>query len=113
MNLHLICIAQTHERNIIADEIELTGEGHAFLVALIEHVAHHLRQLQDGGFRLLGIDVNQCMDVVECIHEEMGVDLVFQILQLLFQILLLQSEQFLLIVARLEIVLHAQVHATD
>ena len=52
------------------------------------------------------------MDVVERVHEEMWVDLILQILQLLFEILLLKAQQLLLVVTVFEIKFHAQIHAT-
>jgi len=47
------------------------------------------------------------MDIVQRVHEEVRVDLVFQIFQLLLQILLLQPDELLLVVAMLEVVLDA------
>ena len=111
INAHLVGIAQAHQRDVVADEVELTRQGHPFLVTFVKDEAHHLRQFQDGRLGFLCIDVNQRMDVVQRVHEEMGVNLIFQILQLLFQALLLQMDKFLLVVARLEIQLDAKVHA--
>ena len=51
------------------------------------------------------------MDVVQRIHEEMRINLIFQILQLLFYILLLQLRQLSLVVTAFGISLYAQVHA--
>ena len=86
----------------MADEVELTSEGHTALIAFIEDEAHHLRQRQDGVFGLLWVNIHQCMDVVQRVHKKVRVDLIFQILQLLLQVLLLQSFQLLLVVAILE-----------
>ena len=108
---YLVGIAQFHQRDIVLQEGHLTVEGHTLLVALVEHEAHHLRQFEDGGLRLFWVDVYQGVDIVEGVHEEVGIDLVFQIFQLLFQILLLQVVHFLLVAALLEVELDAEVHA--
>ena len=51
------------------------------------------------------------MDIIERVHEEMGVDLITQILQLLLQILPFQFCQPLLVVTTTEIILRAEVCA--
>ena len=51
------------------------------------------------------------MDVVERVHEEVGIDLIAQIFQLLLQILTLQLLQPLAVVAAAEVALDAEVGA--
>ena len=110
-NPDLIGIAQFHQRYVVTDEVELACNRHQFLIALIEHVAHHLRQLQYRVLGLLRVYVYECVDVVQRVHEEVRINLVAQILQLLFQILLLQPQQLFLVATRTEIELDAEVHA--
>ena len=108
-DLHLIGVAQLHQRDIVADEVELTGERHALLVAFVEHKAHHLRQFENGVFRLLRVDVHKGVDVVERVHEEVRIDLIAQVFQLLLQVLTLQLSQPLTVVATAEVTLDAEV----
>ena len=105
----LVRVAQLHQGDVGADKLHLLAEGHAFPVALVEHIAHHLRQLDDGLLCLLGVDIHQGVDIVEGVHEEMGIDLIAQILQLLLQVLVLELGQSLAVLATAKIALDAQV----
>ena len=51
------------------------------------------------------------MDIVQGVHEEVGIDLVFQILKLLLEVLMLQLCHLLSVASMTEIELYAQVHA--
>ena len=51
------------------------------------------------------------MDVVERVHQKVGVNLIFQILQLLLKVLFLEKGKLLLVSALPEIEFHAEVHA--
>ena len=97
--------------DIILQEGNLPIERHHLFVTLIEHEAHHLRQFEDGLFRLLGVYIHQRVDIVQRVHQEVGVDLVFQILQLLFQVLLLELLQPLAVATLLEVEFDADIHA--
>ena len=109
MDTYLISITQLHQRNIVTDKVKLPRQRHNLLITLVEHKTHHLRQFQDRILRLLRVYVDKGMDVVECIHEEMRIDLIAQVLQLLLQVLLLQFGQSLTVVATAEIALDTQV----
>ena len=67
----------------------------------IEHVAHHLRKLDHGALGVFGVDVYQGVDVVERVHEEMGVYLVFQIVHFCFQVLAFEFLHLLFVAHRL------------
>ncbi len=77
-----VSIAQTHQLDVFAQEGGLALQEHPVATAVIEHEAHHDRQIPEGGLGFLGIHVDEHLDVVQGVHEEMGVDLKPQILQL-------------------------------
>ena len=81
------------------------------VVALVEYIPHHLRHNDDSPLCLLRVDVYQGVYVVESVHKEVRVYLIFQISQLLFQVLFLQVAQLLLVFVRLEKQLHTEVHS--
>ena len=104
-------VAQFHQRDIVLQEGDLAVQRHAGLIALVEHEAHHPGEFQYGLLGLLGVDVDEGVDVVQRVHQEVGVDLVLQVLQLLLQVLLLEHLQALAVAALLEVEFHADVHA--
>ena len=110
-DFYLVGIAQSHQRDVVADEVELAVERNTVLVALVEHKAHHLRQFQYRVLGFLWVYVHQRMDVVQRVHEEVRVDLVLQIFQLLLQVLLLQGDELLLVATGLEVELDTEIHA--
>ena len=110
-DLHLIGIAQLHQLDVILQESNLTIERHDLFVAFVEHEAHHLRQFEDGLLRLLRVNIHQRVDIVQRVHQEVGIDLVFQILQLLFQVLFLQLLQPFAVATLLEVEFDADIHA--
>ena len=111
LDAHILRIAQLHQRNVMADEVQLARQRHTLFVALVEYEAHHLRQFDDGFLRLRRVDVDKSVDVVERIHEEVRIYLVAQVLQLLLQILTLQLDQPPTVVATAEINLDTKIHS--
>ena len=109
LDAHLVGIAQLHQLDVGTDKRHLLGQRHSLPIALIEHVTHHLRQFQNSFLCLRGVDVDEGVDIVERVHEEVGIDLKTQIFQLLFQILLLQLSQPFAVFAAAEIALDAEV----
>lgn len=69
-------------------------ERYGFAARFVENVPHHLGQFDDGAFRVFGIYVDQGVDIVERIHEEMGVDLVSQIIHFRLQVLTFGAPPF-------------------
>lgn len=107
----LVGIAQPHELYVVVDEVTLLPQTRQWTVAVVENVAHELRQLDYTLLGLLGIDVDQRVDIVEGVHEEVRVYLKFQIFQLLVQVLVHEPLEFLLVLVLLEEQFHAEVHA--
>ena len=107
----LVGIAQPHELYVVVDEVALLPQTRQRTVAVVENVAHEVRQLNDTLLGLLGVDVDQRMDIVEGVHEEVRVYLKFQIFQLLVQVLVHEPLEFLLVLVLLEEQFHAEVHA--
>lgn len=85
-NVHILRIADPHEENIVVDGFSLAPEGNETPFAIIEDIAHHAGEENDGRFGLFGVDVDQSVDIIERIHEEVRIDLIFQILHLLLKI---------------------------
>ena len=111
VDVHMVGHPHAHQLDVVVEEDEFLAQGHFLLGALIEHEAHDFGQFDDGLLGLFGVDVHQRMDVVEGVHQEVGVDLILQILQLLLQVLTLQFGQSLRVAAVAEVVLDAQVEA--
>lgn len=81
------------------------------LIAVIEDIPHQLRQLDDTLLGFLRVNIDQCVDIIQRVHEEVRINLVFQIFQLLVQILVLQLLEFLLTLILLEQQLDGDIHA--
>ena len=81
---HLYRLRQpyAHQRDVVLDEIHLVFQRHQGLVALVEQVAQHLRQLLYGILCPGGVEGRQRIDVVQRVQQEVRVDLVAQRLQL-------------------------------
>ena len=105
----LVAIAHTHQLDVIRHELHLFGNGHQFMVALVEHIAQDFRQLDDSLLGPLTVDVDQRMDVVQRVHQEVRVQLVLQVLQLLLEVLFLKSGHLQLVTALLEVELDTEV----
>ena len=80
-------VADAHQLDVVLDELDVLFERYGFAARFVENVPHHLGQFDDGAFRVFGIYVDQGVDIVERIHEEMGVDLVSQIIHFRLQVL--------------------------
>lgn len=85
-NVHILRIADPHEADIVVDGFSLAPEGNETPFAIIEDIAHHAGEENDGRFGLFGVDVDQSVDIIERVHEEVRIDLIFQILHLLLKI---------------------------
>lgn len=85
-NVHILRIADPHEADIVVDGFSLAPEGNETPFAIIEDIAHHAGEENDGSFGLFGVDVDQSVDIIERVHEEVRIDLIFQILHLLLKI---------------------------
>ena len=108
-DVDVVGIAYAHELHVVADEVGFLAQGDERTLAVVEHVAHHLGEDEHGVLGFFGIDVDECMDVVERVHEEVRIDLILQILELLLQVAALEvGDAFALFIA-LEGVLHGQV----
>ena len=75
----LVGVAHTHKPGVVVHKLNLLGHRHALVVALVEHVAQDFRQLDDGLLRALRVDVDEGVDVVERVHQEVGIQLVLQV----------------------------------
>ena len=60
------------------------------MVALIQDVSHQLRQVDNALLGFFGVDIYQSMNVVESVHKEMWMKLIFQVLKLLLEVFFLQ-----------------------
>jgi len=51
------------------------------MVAFIKNVAHEVRQFYYGLLGQFAIDIHKGMNIIECIHEEMRINLVLQMVE--------------------------------
>ena len=111
VDVHLSGISEAHELNVEVEKLHLARQRNELLAAFVQNVAHHLRQFDDGSLGTFGVDVYEGMNVVERIHEEVGVNLILQILHLLFEVALVDNLLALSVALRHEVELHAEIHA--
>ena len=94
-------ITDAHEFDVVSDELDVLFERNALAPRIVEDVAHHLREFDHGLLCIFGIDVDQGVDVVERVHEEVRIDLVFEIIHLRLEVLALERLHLLLVAHRL------------
>lgn len=107
----VVRVAQLHQVEVLLQEGDGSAERDILVVALVEQVPHHPGHVHDAVLGLFGIDVHEGMDVVERVHDEVGVDLVTQVIQFLLEALFLELSQMLFLFFVLVIDFHAQVGA--
>lgn len=100
-NLDVVRIADAHQFDVVLEELDVAAERDDLASRVVEHVAHHLRELDDGILGALGVDVNQRVDVVERVHEEVRVNLVLEVVHLGLHVLALELLHLLLVANRL------------
>ena len=100
-DVHVVGVADAHQPDVILDELNVLVERDDFASRIVEHVAHHLRKLDHGVFCIFRVDVDQRMDVVERVHEEVGIDLVLQIIHFGLHVLLFELLHLLFVAYRL------------
>lgn len=110
-NLDVVRIADAHQFDVVLEELDVAAERDDLASRVVEHVAHHLRELDDGILGALGVDVNQRVDVVERVHEEVRVNLVLEVVHLGLHVLALELLHLLLVANRLVHELDARVGA--
>ena len=69
------------QRVVLPREVDFVREGREYLFAVFEHVAVDLRQREREFPGLLGVAADQCVERIERVEEEMGVDLFEHLLQ--------------------------------
>src|SRR5690606_29719292 len=88
--IYLVCQPKLHKVNVIFQKGNLLPEHHFVLKGVIQHITHHPRQFMDSRAGILVVDLGECVDVVECVKKEMGVDLRFEECQFGFELLCFQ-----------------------
>ena len=104
-------VAQLHQVQVLLEEDNRLVERHRMITTLIEQVAHHPGHIYNAVLCLLGVNIHQCMDVVERVHDEVRVDLVTQVAQLLLEALFPELCQVFLLGLILVIGFDTQVRA--
>ena len=100
-DIHVFGVADAHQFDVVLHELDVLLERNGLVPRFVEDVTHHLRQLDHGVLRIGGVDVDQRVDVVERVHEEMGVDLVFEIVHFGLEVLSFELLHGLLVAQRL------------
>ena len=96
LHIHIRRITNTHQLNVIFRELHLLLKVGLLLLRVVEHIAHHLREFDYDLLGRLGVNINHRMDVIERIHEEVGIDLILQIIHLRLQCVTLHGHHLLL-----------------
>ena len=107
---HAAGIPDAHQFHIVVQKLRLFLQRRQRFVAIVEHVSHQFREHLNRLLRLCWVDAHQRVDIVERVHEEMWVDLVFQVGQLLVEVFMLQLQHALFDVERSEEIFHPHVH---
>ena len=100
-DFHVVGVADAHQFDVVFQELDVAVERDDLPPGVVQHVTHHLRKLDHGVLRGVGVDVDQRVDVVERVHEEVRVDLVLQVVHLGLQVLPLEGLHLLLVAHRL------------
>ena len=74
--------ADTHQFDVVADEIQLLFQGDTRLATVVEDVAEEAAEVVDGALRLFGAESDEAVDIIQGVEEEMGVELALQVLEL-------------------------------
>jgi len=90
MNLRLLVDPQSLQVDVVFQIRDLFRECDPVFIGLVEHVAHHFGEVQDGGGGLLGTEVDEGIDVVEDVEEEVGIDLGAEELEFGLELLVLE-----------------------
>ena len=72
--------ADTHQFDVVADEIQLLFQGDTRLATVVEDVAEEAAEVVDGALRLFGAESDEAVDIIQGVEEEMGVELALQAL---------------------------------
>ena len=75
----------THQFDVVADEIHLFAQCDVILLIVVEHMAQQAAQFLDGNLCLVAVESDEGIYVVEGIEQEMRIQLVAQVLQLCFR----------------------------
>ena len=71
----------THQFDVVADEIQLLFQGDTRLATVVEDVAEEAAEVVDGALRLFGAESDEAVDIIQGVEEEMGVELALQVLE--------------------------------
>ena len=102
---------EAHEPDVVLYEFYLLGQARHLFVAVVQNNPHKLRQFHDACLGLLGIYVDESVDIIKGVHEEVRIYLPLQVVKPLLQVLLFQLFQFLPVISRLEVCFCSDVHA--
>lgn len=73
-----------HQLHIVAYKFLLLLKRGIGLGPFIKHISHQPRQLHNHVLCHLGVNIHHAVDVVEHVHEKVGIELCFEMLQFLF-----------------------------
>ena len=95
MQIYLLRQPDAHQGNIIAYEIKFLTERHIGLLIVIQHMPEQLAQLLHRLLCLVAVERNQGIDIIQRIQQKVRIQLIFQVLQFGFRLLLLSLHQLL------------------
>src|SRR5690606_8358168 len=81
-NGDLIVQSQPLQADVVFHVFDLLGQGDQGVVGVVDHVPHHLRKPRDDFRGLVRLRVSQVVKVIQCVEQEVGVDLRLEEVQL-------------------------------
>ena len=90
-DIHLVDIADTHQLDVALEEANLLIECRGTLARVVEDMAEHMRKFHNARAGHIAVELYHRVDVVQGVHQEVGVNLILQILHLRLDVLLLED----------------------
>ena len=84
---YLLRQPDAHQCHVITDKVKLFLQWNKGLLIVVKYVSEQFAQFLNRFLRLVTVECYQCIDIIQCVEQEMGVQLVLEILQFRFRLL--------------------------
>lgn len=75
----------THQLDIVADEIHFFAQGNEILLVIVEYMAQKTTQLLDSSLRFIAVESDKGIDIIQGIEQEVRIQLITQVFQFSFR----------------------------
>lgn len=75
----------THQLDIVADEIHFFAKATKFLLVIVEYMAQKTTQLLDSSLRFIAVESDKGIDIIQGIEQEVRIQLITQVFQFSFR----------------------------